>query len=163
MLAALPLGSGRAIADPFEPTAEVVALLELRREQMESADGETGQRARGLRAPAPRPPLPRRLEPPKTPEGLQPDPLLRTAPAHSLRPAPFRFLDAHALEVGPGDRARVAQEDPLRLRAVEARVADHHLQAEAVLHGHETARQRVRRRRELEGALRGARVSSTCW
>ena len=49
MLAALPLGSGRAIADPFEPTAEVVALLQLRREQMESANGETGRRARGLR------------------------------------------------------------------------------------------------------------------
>ena len=27
MLAALPLGSGRPIADPFEPTAEIVALL----------------------------------------------------------------------------------------------------------------------------------------
>ena len=49
VLAALPLGSGRAIADPFEPTAEVVALLELRREQMASANGETGRRARGLR------------------------------------------------------------------------------------------------------------------
>ena len=34
MLAALPLGSGRAIADPFEPTAELVGLLELRRAQM---------------------------------------------------------------------------------------------------------------------------------
>lgn len=48
MLAALPLGSGRAIADPFQPTAEVVALLELRREQIETADGEPS-RARGLR------------------------------------------------------------------------------------------------------------------
>jgi hypothetical protein len=37
MLAALPLGAGRAIADPFEPTAELVALLELRRAQMASA------------------------------------------------------------------------------------------------------------------------------
>jgi len=36
MLAALPLGSGRAIADPFEPTAAVVALLELRAEQLAS-------------------------------------------------------------------------------------------------------------------------------
>jgi hypothetical protein len=35
ILAALPLGSGRAIADPFEPTAELVALLELRRAQLE--------------------------------------------------------------------------------------------------------------------------------
>jgi hypothetical protein len=34
ILAALPLGSGRPIADPFEPTAELVALLELRREQL---------------------------------------------------------------------------------------------------------------------------------
>jgi hypothetical protein len=49
MLAALPLGSGRPIADPFEPTAEAVALLELRSEQMESANGEKGERARGLR------------------------------------------------------------------------------------------------------------------
>ena len=37
MLAALPLGSGRAIADPFEPTAELVALLELRKSQIETA------------------------------------------------------------------------------------------------------------------------------
>ncbi len=34
MLAALPIGSGRPIADPFEPTAEIVALLELRAKQM---------------------------------------------------------------------------------------------------------------------------------
>jgi hypothetical protein len=34
MLAALPLGSGRAIADPFEPTAAIVAVLELRAEQL---------------------------------------------------------------------------------------------------------------------------------
>jgi len=34
MLAALPLGSGRPIAVPFEPTAEIVALLELRAEQL---------------------------------------------------------------------------------------------------------------------------------
>jgi hypothetical protein len=45
MLAALPLGSGRAIADPFEPTAKVVALLELRAEQLRNGDGER----RGLR------------------------------------------------------------------------------------------------------------------
>jgi hypothetical protein len=49
MLAALPLGSGRAIADPFHPTAELVALLELRRSQIESADGTAARRARGLR------------------------------------------------------------------------------------------------------------------
>jgi hypothetical protein len=34
MLAALPLGSGRPIADPFEPTAGVLALLQLRAEQL---------------------------------------------------------------------------------------------------------------------------------
>jgi hypothetical protein len=49
MLAALPLGAGRAIADPFEPTAEAVALLELRRSQVESAHGEASPRPRGLR------------------------------------------------------------------------------------------------------------------
>jgi hypothetical protein len=38
MLAALPLGSGRPIADPFEPTAELVAMLELRRSQIETTD-----------------------------------------------------------------------------------------------------------------------------
>jgi hypothetical protein len=49
MLAALPLGAGRPIADPFEPTAELVALLELRRSQIESADGAGGRR-RGVRS-----------------------------------------------------------------------------------------------------------------
>lgn len=49
MLAALPLGSGRAIADPFEPTAEAVAILELRRSQIESVDGAGADRPRGLR------------------------------------------------------------------------------------------------------------------
>ena len=38
MLAALPLGAGRPLADPFEPTAELVQLLELRRSQLEAAD-----------------------------------------------------------------------------------------------------------------------------
>ena len=37
VLAALPMGSGRPIADPFEPTAELVQLLELRRTQIDSA------------------------------------------------------------------------------------------------------------------------------
>ena len=49
MLAALPLGAGRAIADPFEPTAAAVALLELRRAQLAAADGEPRRRTRGLR------------------------------------------------------------------------------------------------------------------
>ena len=52
MLAALPLGSGRAIADPFEPTADLVSLLEMRRAQIEAAADSprrTG-RLRSLRA-----------------------------------------------------------------------------------------------------------------
>jgi hypothetical protein len=49
MLAALPIGSGRPIADPFEPTAELVALLELRRSQMEAADESGHNHPRGLR------------------------------------------------------------------------------------------------------------------
>jgi hypothetical protein len=35
ILAALPLGAGHPIADPFEPTAEIVALLELRAAQLD--------------------------------------------------------------------------------------------------------------------------------
>ena len=38
MLAALPLGSGRAIADPFEPTAEILELLRLRAEQVQAGE-----------------------------------------------------------------------------------------------------------------------------
>src|SRR3954468_20161045 len=51
MLAALPLGSGRPIADPFEPTAEILALLQLRAEQLSKADGRrrgVGERLRSL-------------------------------------------------------------------------------------------------------------------
>jgi len=44
ILAALPLGSGRPIADPFEPTLELVQLLELRRSQIETADREPSRR-----------------------------------------------------------------------------------------------------------------------
>jgi hypothetical protein len=49
LLAALPIGSGRPIADPFEPTAELVALLELRRSQMEAAEKSNAGHRRGLR------------------------------------------------------------------------------------------------------------------
>ena len=49
MLAALPLGSGRAFADPFHPTAELVALLELRRAQIDSAERSPARAARSLR------------------------------------------------------------------------------------------------------------------
>ena len=38
MLAALPLGAGRAIADPFEPTAEILELLRLRAEQVQARE-----------------------------------------------------------------------------------------------------------------------------
>ena len=49
MLAALPLGSGRAIADPFEPTAQIVALLELRRAQVDGATSASRGRPSRLR------------------------------------------------------------------------------------------------------------------
>jgi hypothetical protein len=49
MLAALPLGSGRPIADPFEPTAGVVALLQLRAEQL-SEKGQSRSWAERLRS-----------------------------------------------------------------------------------------------------------------
>ncbi|MET0510731.1 MAG: hypothetical protein ABW135_03495 [Thermoleophilaceae bacterium] len=51
MIAALLLGSGRTIADPFEPTAEIVALLELRAAQLrEDGRGSHGwtERLRSL-------------------------------------------------------------------------------------------------------------------
>jgi hypothetical protein len=44
ILAALPLGSGRPIADPFVPTAELVALLRLRAEQLGRDTGRRGFR-----------------------------------------------------------------------------------------------------------------------
>jgi hypothetical protein len=56
MLAALPLGSGRPIADPFEPTAEALALLRLRAEQLSRVDDErrgVGSRLRSLLRPRP--------------------------------------------------------------------------------------------------------------
>jgi hypothetical protein len=45
LLAALPLGSGRAIADPFEPTAELVDLLQLHKTQL--AEGRGGRASGG--------------------------------------------------------------------------------------------------------------------
>jgi hypothetical protein len=54
MIAALPLGSGRPIADPFEPTAAIVALLELRAAQMASTSGRGwSKRVRSLIRPRP--------------------------------------------------------------------------------------------------------------
>lgn len=37
LVAAVPLSGGRPIADPFEPTAGIVGLLELRRRQLRPA------------------------------------------------------------------------------------------------------------------------------
>jgi hypothetical protein len=55
ILAALPLGSGRPIADPFEPTASIVALLELRAEQMAAKPERRSwtERVRSLMRPRP--------------------------------------------------------------------------------------------------------------
>ena len=50
MLAALPLGGGRPIADPFKPTAELLDLLELRRSQIAAAHGDASQTSGRLRA-----------------------------------------------------------------------------------------------------------------
>ena len=44
MVAALPLAGGRAVADPFEPTAEVISLLELRALQLRKAGMVEGAR-----------------------------------------------------------------------------------------------------------------------
>jgi hypothetical protein len=49
MLAALPLGSGRPIADPFEPTAQIVAVLELRAQQLNAAENEPRRHGLGQR------------------------------------------------------------------------------------------------------------------
>jgi hypothetical protein len=38
IVAALPFGAGRPIADPFERTAHAVALLELRARQLRAVD-----------------------------------------------------------------------------------------------------------------------------
>lgn len=50
MLAVLPLGAGRPIADPFEPTAAVVALLELRAEQLAGRASERRGWAKRMRS-----------------------------------------------------------------------------------------------------------------
>jgi hypothetical protein len=42
--AALPLNGGRAIADPFRRTAELVAMLATRARQLETRRGAAGQR-----------------------------------------------------------------------------------------------------------------------
>ena len=50
LLAAVPLGPGRAIADPFEPTAELVELLELTKEQLGGNEPGDVSRSRSWRA-----------------------------------------------------------------------------------------------------------------
>jgi hypothetical protein len=49
MIAAVPFDGGRAIADPFEPTAEVVSLLEMRARQIAHTDGASAERPGLLR------------------------------------------------------------------------------------------------------------------
>lgn len=48
-IAAISPADGRVVADPFTPTAEVVALLELRAQQLRRAEPTRRQRARMLR------------------------------------------------------------------------------------------------------------------
>lgn len=44
LVAALPLHGGRPVADPFQPTAELVRLLELRLSQLLDDEREAGRR-----------------------------------------------------------------------------------------------------------------------
>jgi hypothetical protein len=46
LVAALPLGSGRPIADPFEPTAELVELLRFHKERLAEGRGDRAARGR---------------------------------------------------------------------------------------------------------------------
>jgi hypothetical protein len=50
LVAALPLDGGRAIADPFRRTAELVGLLELRKAQLRRRGGRVRLAARRLAA-----------------------------------------------------------------------------------------------------------------
>ena len=43
LVAALPLDGAPALADPFKPTAEIVALLELRARQLQQPNGARGR------------------------------------------------------------------------------------------------------------------------
>jgi hypothetical protein len=57
LVAALPLAHGRALADPFRPSAELLRLLELREAQLRGG-GPSGRRRRtssGLGGPRPVP------------------------------------------------------------------------------------------------------------
>jgi hypothetical protein len=55
LLAALPLDGGSAIADPFRPTAELVAILAERRRQLAPSPRRAARRWRPVRAPRPAP------------------------------------------------------------------------------------------------------------
>jgi len=55
MRAAVPVDGGRAIADPFEPTAELVAILEQRARQLRPVPRRAARRWRPLRALRPAP------------------------------------------------------------------------------------------------------------
>jgi hypothetical protein len=54
LAAALPLDGGEPIADPFRPTAALVRLLELRREQIRHAGPPVAARKLGQQLPVPR-------------------------------------------------------------------------------------------------------------
>jgi hypothetical protein len=49
ILAAVPFDGGPAVADPFEPTVEILDLLQLRASQIRAARHETGSRPGALR------------------------------------------------------------------------------------------------------------------
>ncbi|HEX8743029.1 MAG TPA: hypothetical protein VF712_07835 [Thermoleophilaceae bacterium] len=49
--AALPVAGGRVIADPFEPSAELASLLELRARQLRADRGASGAAASAARHP----------------------------------------------------------------------------------------------------------------
>ena len=51
VVAALPVGGGAAVADPFRHTASAVSLLELRAAQIHAASHPPGSRASRLRRP----------------------------------------------------------------------------------------------------------------
>lgn len=53
LLAALSLADGRAVADPFRPTADLVELLRTRARLMGAVGSENGRRRLSLRRPAP--------------------------------------------------------------------------------------------------------------
>jgi hypothetical protein len=52
-LAAISLGDGRAVADPFRRTAEIVAMLEARRDQIPGRARRLRRRILGAGAPSP--------------------------------------------------------------------------------------------------------------